>query len=73
MSNHFEDYFGNSSFDGDGIGILQSSNSNLIIHLELISWKSVVDVIGDNKVLKKLIKAGEGYDHPNEGSLAKGN
>uniref|UniRef100_M1AAQ8 peptidylprolyl isomerase n=1 Tax=Solanum tuberosum TaxID=4113 RepID=M1AAQ8_SOLTU len=64
-------YFGNSSFDGDGIGILQSSNSNLIIHLELISWKSVVDVIGDNKVLKKLIKAGEGYDHPNEGSLAK--
>ncbi|XP_069145780.1 peptidyl-prolyl cis-trans isomerase FKBP15-1 isoform X2 [Solanum lycopersicum] len=65
-------YFGNSSFDGDGIGILQSSNSNLIIHLELISWKSVVDVIGDNKVLKKLIKAGEGYDHPNEGSLAKG-
>ncbi|XP_015056471.1 70 kDa peptidyl-prolyl isomerase-like [Solanum pennellii] len=66
-------YFGNSSFDGDGdgIGILQSSNSNLIIHLELISWKSVVDVIGDNKVLKKIIKAGEGYDHPNEGSLAK--
>ncbi|XP_055809233.1 70 kDa peptidyl-prolyl isomerase-like [Solanum dulcamara] len=63
-------YFGNSSFDGDGIGILQS-NSNLIIYLELISWKSVVDVIGDNKVLKKLIKAGEGYDHPNEGSRAK--
>ncbi|KAM3339320.1 hypothetical protein P3S68_029189 [Capsicum galapagoense] len=58
------------NFDGDGIGILQS-NSNLIINLELISWKSVVDVTGDNKVLKKLIKAGEGYDHPNEGSLAK--
>lgn len=72
MYDHFEDYFGNSSFDGDGIGILQS-NSNLIIHLELISWKSVVDVIGDNKVLKKIIKAGEGYDHPYEGSLAKGN
>lgn len=63
-------YFGNSCFDGDGIGVLQS-NSNLIIHLELISWKSVVDVTGDNKVLKKLIKVGEGYDHPNEGSLAK--
>ncbi|KAF3645270.1 Peptidyl-prolyl cis-trans isomerase FKBP65 [Capsicum annuum] len=63
-------YFGNSSFDGDGIGILQS-NSNLIIHLELISWKIVVDVTGDNKVLKKLIKVGEGYDHPIEGSLAK--
>ncbi|MCE2056092.1 hypothetical protein HAX54_044032 [Datura stramonium] len=63
-------YLGNSSFDGDGVGILLS-NSNLIIHVELISWKSVVDVTGDNKVLKKIIKAGEGYDHPNEGSLAK--
>ncbi|MCD9640364.1 hypothetical protein HAX54_025640 [Datura stramonium] len=56
----------------DGVGILLS-NSNLIIHVELISWKSVVDVTGDNKVLKKIIKAGEGYDHPNRGSLAKEN
>lgn len=48
-------------------------NLNLNIHLELISWKTVVDVTGDKKVLKKLIKVGEGYDRPNEGSLVKGN
>ncbi|XP_060177594.1 70 kDa peptidyl-prolyl isomerase-like [Lycium barbarum] len=56
--------------DDVGIGKLQP-NLNLTIHLELISWESVVDVTGDKKVLKKSIKAGEGYDHPNEGSLAK--
>lgn len=28
--------------------------------------------MGDKKVLKTLIKAGEGYDHPNEGALVKG-
>lgn len=47
-------------------------NSNLNIHLELVSWKSVTDVMGDKKILKTLIKAGEGYDRPNEGSLVKG-
>ncbi|XP_019261856.1 PREDICTED: 70 kDa peptidyl-prolyl isomerase-like isoform X2 [Nicotiana attenuata] len=57
-------------FDGVGNGIKQP-NLNLNIHLELISWKTVVDVTGDKKVLKKLIKVGEGYDHPNEGSLVK--
>nr|GMD41860.1 70 kDa peptidyl-prolyl isomerase-like isoform X1 [Ipomoea batatas] len=45
--------------------------SNLSIHLELVSWKSVTDVMGDKRVLKTLIKAGEGYDRPNEGALVK--
>lgn len=49
------------------------SDSNLSIELELLSWKSVVDVTGDKKVLKKIMKAGEGFDRPNEGSLVKGN
>lgn len=48
-------------------------NSNLIICLELISWKSVIDIMGDKKVLKKIMKVGEGFDRPSEGSLAKGN
>ncbi|RVX04994.1 Peptidyl-prolyl cis-trans isomerase FKBP65 [Vitis vinifera] len=47
-------------------------NSNLIICLELISWKSVIDIMGDKKVLKKIMKVGEGFDRPSEGSLAKG-
>eukprot|EP00262_Sarcandra_glabra_P003861 TRINITY_DN1468_c1_g1_i2.p1 TRINITY_DN1468_c1_g1~~TRINITY_DN1468_c1_g1_i2.p1 ORF type:complete len:535 (-),score=113.95 TRINITY_DN1468_c1_g1_i2:167-1771(-) len=46
-------------------------NSNLIVDLELVSWKSVVDVTGDKKVVKKIMRVGEGYDRPNEGSLVK--
>ncbi|PON90380.1 Peptidyl-prolyl cis-trans isomerase, FKBP-type [Trema orientale] len=45
--------------------------STMTIQLELVSWKSVVDITGDKKVVKKIIKAGEGFDHPNEGSLVK--
>jgi FK506-binding protein 4/5 len=48
-------------------------DSNLTIKLELVSWKSVVDVTRDKKVLKKIMKVGEGFDRPNEGSLVKGN
>jgi hypothetical protein len=67
----------------DGI-ISQNSNrtieleglpdSKLIsIKLELVSWKIVTDIKGDKKILKKVNKAGEGIDRPNEGSLVKGN
>jgi len=35
--------------------------------------KIVTDVTGDKKILKKIKKAGEGFDHPNEGSQVKGN
>ncbi|KAI3446548.1 hypothetical protein Pfo_003213 [Paulownia fortunei] len=44
---------------------------NLIIHLELVSWRTVVDIGGDKKILKKIMKKGEAFDRPNEGSLAK--
>ena len=36
-----------------------------------MSWKSVIDVTGDKKILKKIKKAGEGFDRPNEGSQVK--
>lgn len=45
----------------------------LNIQLELLSWKNVIDVTGDKKILKKITKMGEGFDRPNEGSLVKGN
>lgn len=48
-------------------------DSNLTIELQLVSWKSVIDVTGDKKVVKKIVKFGEGFDHPNEGSLVKSN
>ncbi|CAA0827513.1 Peptidyl-prolyl cis-trans isomerase FKBP65 [Striga hermonthica] len=44
---------------------------NLIIHLELVSWRTVVDVNGDKKILKKIMKKGEAFDRPNEGSIVK--
>ncbi|KAL9240032.1 hypothetical protein vseg_014295 [Gypsophila vaccaria] len=44
---------------------------NVTILLELLSWRSVVDILGDKKLLKKIICAGEGLDHPNEGSSVK--
>ncbi|CAL5435287.1 unnamed protein product [Camellia sinensis] len=47
------------------------SYSKLTIHVELVSWRSVIDVTRDKKVLKKILNVGEGFDRPNEGSLAK--
>ncbi|XWS36603.1 hypothetical protein CRYUN_Cryun20dG0098900 [Craigia yunnanensis] len=43
-------------------------NSTLHITLELVSWKTVTEVTDDKKVIKKILKDGEGYEHPNEGA-----
>lgn len=47
-------------------------NATLIIDLELLSWKSVEDVTDDKRVVKKILKAGEGYDKPNDGATVQG-
>ncbi|KAL9673708.1 hypothetical protein QQ045_029969 [Rhodiola kirilowii] len=54
-----------------GCGEVILPDSYLTFHIELLSWKKVVDIAGDKKILKKITKAGEGLDQPNEGSLAK--
>ncbi|KAF7803973.1 70 kDa peptidyl-prolyl isomerase-like [Senna tora] len=41
------------------------------VKLELVSWKSVIDVTGDKMILKKIEKIGEGFERPNEGSQVK--
>lgn len=41
-------------------------NSVLNIELNLISYKPVIDVFGDSKVFKKIVKSGEGVTVPNE-------
>ncbi|XP_044494603.1 peptidyl-prolyl cis-trans isomerase FKBP62-like [Mangifera indica] len=46
-------------------------NTNLQIALELVSWKTVSEVTDDKKVIKKILKEGEGYEHPNDGSVVK--
>ncbi|KAH9679939.1 peptidylprolyl isomerase [Citrus sinensis] len=39
------------------------SNANLHITLELVSWKTVSDITKDKKVLKKILKEGDGYEN----------
>ncbi|KAL2952477.1 hypothetical protein AAZX31_19G113300 [Glycine max] len=53
-------------------GVLPADSNLTCIKLELVSLKIVTDVTGDKKILKKIKKAGEGFDHPNEGSQVKG-
>jgi FK506-binding protein 4/5 len=47
-------------------------NSTLLIDLVLISWKTVTEIGDDKKILKKVLKEGEGYERPNEGAVVKG-
>ncbi|XP_022991333.1 peptidyl-prolyl cis-trans isomerase FKBP62-like [Cucurbita maxima] len=46
-------------------------NASLNITLELVSWKTVSEVTPDKKVIKKILKEGEGYEKPNDGAIVK--
>ncbi|KAL5134074.1 Peptidyl-prolyl cis-trans isomerase FKBP62 [Glycine soja] len=46
-------------------------NATLQITLELVSWKTVSEVTEDKKIIKKILKEGEGYERPNEGAIVK--
>lgn len=46
-------------------------NSTLQITLELVSWKTVTGITDDKKVIKKILKEGEGYERPNEGAVVR--
>ncbi|WVZ92054.1 hypothetical protein U9M48_038150 [Paspalum notatum var. saurae] len=46
-------------------------NATLLIDLELVSWKTVTEIGDDKKILKKVLKEGEGYERPNEGAFVK--
>ncbi|XP_057966653.1 peptidyl-prolyl cis-trans isomerase FKBP62-like isoform X2 [Malania oleifera] len=46
-------------------------NATLQITLELVSWKTVTEVTDDKKVVKKVLKEGEGYERPNEGAVVR--
>lgn len=46
-------------------------NATLQITLELVSWKAVTEVTDDNKVIKKILKEGEGYEQPNDGAIVQ--
>ncbi|GMP78190.1 hypothetical protein CsSME_00034227 [Camellia sinensis var. sinensis] len=46
-------------------------NATLQINLELVSWKVVSEITNDKKVLKKILKEGEGYERPNDGAVVQ--
>ncbi|KAL8026878.1 hypothetical protein ABFS82_14G056200 [Erythranthe guttata] len=46
-------------------------NASLDIVLDLVSWKTVSNVTDDKKVVKKILKDGEGYERPNDGTVVK--
>ncbi|KAG8369565.1 hypothetical protein BUALT_Bualt14G0026600 [Buddleja alternifolia] len=48
-------------------------NATLQIILELVSWKIVSDISNDQKVLKKILKEGEGYERPDDGATVQVN
>ncbi|XP_022871767.1 peptidyl-prolyl cis-trans isomerase FKBP62-like [Olea europaea var. sylvestris] len=46
-------------------------NATIHINLELVSWKTVSEITSDKKVLKKILKEGEGYEKPNDGAIVQ--
>ncbi|KAL5213803.1 hypothetical protein ABZP36_002955 [Zizania latifolia] len=46
-------------------------NATLHIDLELISWKTVTLIGDDKRILKKVLKEGEGYERPNDGAVVR--
>ena len=77
MSSHFpylfcEDGFGEKGRPASGEEGAVPPNATLHIELELVSWKTVTEVGDDKKVLKKILKEGEGYERPNDGAVVKG-
>ncbi|KAL3633269.1 Peptidyl-prolyl cis-trans isomerase fkbp65 [Castilleja foliolosa] len=63
--------FGEKGKPDSGVEGAVPPNANLNITLELVSWKTVSHVTDDKKVVKKIIKEGEGYERPNEGAVVK--
>ena len=65
------DGFGEKGKPAHGDEAAVPPNATLEITLELVSWKTVSEVTDDKKVIKKIVKEGEGYERPNDGAVVK--
>lgn len=63
--------FGHKGREAIGNDVAVPPNATLMVDLELVSWKVVDEVTDDKKVLKKILKQGEGYEKPNDGAVVK--
>lgn len=68
----FADGFGENGKTAVGDEGSVPPNATLEITLELLSWKTVSDVVKDKKVMKKTLKEGEGYERPDDGTVVQG-
>ncbi|KAL5542796.1 hypothetical protein UlMin_010506 [Ulmus minor] len=63
--------FGESGRAASSDEVAVPPNATLQITLELVSWKAVIVISKDKKVLKITTKEGEGYDRPNDGAVVQ--
>ncbi|KAK4404124.1 Peptidyl-prolyl cis-trans isomerase FKBP65 [Sesamum angolense] len=63
--------FGEKARPATGDELYVPPNATLQINLELVSWKTVSDVSNDQKILKKILKEGEGYERPDDGATVQ--
>ncbi|KAL0451916.1 UNVERIFIED_CONTAM: Peptidyl-prolyl cis-trans isomerase FKBP65 [Sesamum latifolium] len=63
--------FGEKGRPATGDELYVPPNATLQINLELVSWKTVSDVSNDQKILKKILKEGEGYERPDDGATVQ--
>ncbi|CAH2080423.1 unnamed protein product [Thlaspi arvense] len=66
-----DDAFGEMGKLASGVECAVPPNATLQIDLELVSWKTVSEITKDKRVLKKIIKEGEGYECPNDGAIVQ--
>lgn len=55
-----------------GSGATIPPNATLKFEVELLSWKSVKDIMGDGGITKTVVKEGEGWEHPKGKDEARG-
>eukprot|EP00850_Spirogloea_muscicola_P008586 SM000046S16367 [mRNA] locus=s46:281774:287440:+ [translate_table: standard] len=63
--------FGEAGKEATDGGVAVPPNATIMVDLELVSWNVVEKITDDGKVLKKVLKEGEGYEKPNDGAQVK--
>jgi FK506-binding protein 4/5 len=63
--------FGEKGKQASGAEGAVPPNATLHVDLELVSWKTVTLIGDDKRILKKVLKEGEGYDRPNDGAVVR--
>ncbi|CAL9747576.1 unnamed protein product, partial [Musa acuminata subsp. burmannicoides] len=63
--------FGEKGRSASGDECAVPPNASLQVELELFSWKTVTEIGDDKKILKKILKEGEGYERPNDGAVVR--